>query len=407
MYDKNTERNTILIVDDNQTNLDVLFDLLKNNGYKVLVATDGESAIEQTEYVLPDLIILDVMMPGINGFETCRLLKADPEKKDIPIIFMTALSDTTDKVKGFKSGAVDYITKPFQYEEVLVRVKTHLKISNLQKALGQKNAELGHINENLSKLVEQKTKLLIEQEKTALIGRLTKGMVHNLRSPLQVIQTSLELIDTTAQKIGQESIINYSQYIHQSVQKINKMMELLMIRSRKENQNNLDLVNINDLLERELQLLEANMYFKNKIKKKYLWDAEIGDIFLIDSHFSQVFHNLIDNAMDAMWNLKKRELTIVTRQDEERVYIDIQDTGCGIDQENLSQIFDPFYTSKPLKGEETEEGAPTGTGLGLYSCLELLKPFNGFITVSSEKGVGSVFSIVLPKSLHRELEMGE
>ncbi len=407
MKDKNTERNTILIVDDNQTNLDVLFDLLKNNGYKVLVATDGESAIEQIEYVFPDLMILDVMMPGINGFETCRLLKADPEKKDIPIIFMTALSDTTDKVTGFQSGAVDYITKPFQYEEVLLRVKTHLTISNLQKKLEEKNAELGQINQNLSKLVEQKTKLLIEQEKTALIGRLTKGMVHNLRSPLQVIQTSLELIDTTAQKIGEESIITYSQYIHQSVQKINKMMELLMIRSRKENQNNLDLVNINDLLERELQLLEANMYFKNKIKKQYFWDAEIGDVYLIDSHFSQVFHNLINNAMDAMWNLKKRELTIVTREDEERVYIDIQDTGCGIDKENLSQIFDPFYTSKPLKGEETEEGAPTGTGLGLYSCLELLKPFNGFITVSSEKGIGSVFSIVLPKFINKELGMGK
>jgi len=397
MNPKNSERSIILIVDDNQTNLDVLFELLRNYGFKVLVALDGESAIEQTEYIHPDLILLDIMMPGIDGFETCRRLKADPPTRDIPIIFMSALSDTIDQVKGFQAGAVDYITKPFQHEEVLSRIETHLTIRSLQKKLQEKNAELAHLNQNLERLIEQKTKQLIDQEKTAIIGRLTQGMVHNLKSPLQVIQTSVDLIETKATKIQEDSFYNYTKYIIQSVTKINQIMDTLMIKSRKEQNQDLQLVNINDLVQRELQLLEGNLYFKNKIKKKYVFDEQIDSIPLLYSYISQVFYNLINNAMDSMWGKKTRELTIVTRQDESKIYMDIADTGCGIAPEDLSKVFDPFYSSKPPKGEEKKEGEPTGTGLGLYTCIELLKPFNGEIAISSNLGKGSVFTVVLPK----------
>lgn len=397
MNDKNSERSIILIVDDNQTNLDVLFELLRNYGFKVLVALDGESAIEQIEYIHPDLILLDIMMPGIDGFETCLRLKADPSTQDIPIIFMSALSDTVDKVKGFQTGAVDYITKPFQHQEVLSRIQTHLTIRSLQKKLEEKNLELAHLNQNLEKLVEQKSKQLIDQEKTAIIGRLTQGMVHNLKSPLQVIQTSVDLIETKATKIQEDSLFNYTKYIFQAVAKINQIMDNLMMKSRKEQKQDLHPVNINDLVQREIQLLEGNLYFKNKIRKKYFYDEQISSIPLIYSYISQVFYNLINNAMDAMWEKKSRELTIVTRQDDSNIYMDIADTGCGISSENLSKLFDPFYTSKPPKGEEKIEGEPTGTGLGLYTCIELLKPFNGEIAISSQVGKGSVFTVVLPK----------
>jgi DNA-binding response OmpR family regulator len=399
MNDKNSDRSIILIVDDNQTNLDVLFELLRNYGYKVLVALDGESAIEQIEYIHPDLILLDIMMPGIDGFETCRRLKDEPETRKIPIIFMSALSDTIDKVKGFQTGAVDYITKPFQHEEVLSRIETHLTIRSLQKKLEEKNAELAHLNQNLERLVEQKTKQLIDQEKTAIVGRLTQGMVHNLKSPLQVIQTSVDLIDTKAAKINEESLRNYTKYILQAVTKINQIMDTLMMKSRKEQKQDLQLVNINDLVQREVQLLEGNLYFKNKIKKKYLFDEKIECLPLMYSYISQVFYNLINNAMDSMWDKKNRELTIVTRQDESKIYMDIADTGCGIAPEDMSKLFDPFYTSKPAKGEENKEGEPTGTGLGLYTCIELLKPFNGEIAISSTLHKGSVFTVVLPKSV--------
>ena len=130
-----SERNVILIVDDTPANLEVLFNFLADYGFKILVAEDGESAIEKAEYASPELILLDILMPGIDGFETCRRLKVNESTRDIPVIFMTALSETVDKVKGLQVGAVDYITKPLQHEEVLARVQTHLRLRNLTRQL--------------------------------------------------------------------------------------------------------------------------------------------------------------------------------------------------------------------------------------------------------------------------------
>lgn len=132
---------SLLIVDDTPTNLEILVDFFSEQGFDVFVAMDGESAIEQIAHARPELILLDVMMPGIDGFETCRRLKANKETSDIPIIFMTALTDTLDKVKGFSAGAVDYVTKPIQHEEVLARVTTHLKLRRLQQHLEEKERE--------------------------------------------------------------------------------------------------------------------------------------------------------------------------------------------------------------------------------------------------------------------------
>ena len=135
-------KSSLLIVDDTPTNLEILVDYFSELGYEVYVATSGEHALNQIGSVLPDLILLDVMMPGIDGFETCRRLKANAETKDIPVIFMTALADTDNKVKGFTVGAVDYVTKPIQQEEVLARVNTHLSLRELQRQLEEKNQSL-------------------------------------------------------------------------------------------------------------------------------------------------------------------------------------------------------------------------------------------------------------------------
>jgi adenylate cyclase len=142
MSDENINKGVIVIVDDKPTNLGVLFDFLTDSGFKVLVAQDGESALQKVEYAHPDLILLDIMMPGIDGFETCRRLKDNPTTKDIPVIFMTALSEQEDKVKGLNLGAVDYVTKPIQHEEVKARVTTHLMLRNLQKKLQEQNLQL-------------------------------------------------------------------------------------------------------------------------------------------------------------------------------------------------------------------------------------------------------------------------
>jgi two-component system, cell cycle sensor histidine kinase and response regulator CckA len=152
-----SEEDVILIVDDTPTNLEVLLDLLEAAGFKVVIAEDGESAIALAEYAPPNLILLDVLMPGIDGFEACRRLKANPATQEIPIIFLTAVSDNVDKVKGLNLGAVDYITKPLNHEEVLARVNTHVRLQNLTKRLIEQN-------ERLEKEIQQRQQLEAERE---------------------------------------------------------------------------------------------------------------------------------------------------------------------------------------------------------------------------------------------------
>ncbi len=174
MSDENFDKAVIVIVDDNPTNLGVLFDFLTDSGFKVLVAQDGESAIQKVEYAHPDLILLDVMMPGIDGFETCRRLKAKTSTQDIPVIFMTALSDTVDKVKGFNLGAVDYVTKPVQQEEVKARVTLHLTIRNLQKRLQAQNLQL---QQEIKEKQQAEESLRVAEEKyRSIFENATEGI---------------------------------------------------------------------------------------------------------------------------------------------------------------------------------------------------------------------------------------
>ena len=147
----------ILIVDDVPENIRVLFEFLITQDFEVVIAVDGENCLEIVKADPPDLILLDVMMPGIDGFETCRRLKASEDTKNIPVIFMTALSDTIDKLKGFQLGAVDYITKPIQQDEVLARARAHITIGQLQQKLREKNAILKRQNEEFEAFFENGT----------------------------------------------------------------------------------------------------------------------------------------------------------------------------------------------------------------------------------------------------------
>lgn len=162
MTESNDETEAILLVDDNPTNLQLLFETLDGRGFKLLIAKNGNAALSIARKACPNLILLDIMMPEIDGYEVCRQLKADPATAEIPIIFLSALTDTKDKVQGLDMGAVDYVTKPFQPDEVIARVNTHLTVYRLKKALNEKNKELQDANEFLEERVKERTAKLVE-----------------------------------------------------------------------------------------------------------------------------------------------------------------------------------------------------------------------------------------------------
>ncbi|NEQ96492.1 MAG: hybrid sensor histidine kinase/response regulator, partial [Cyanothece sp. SIO2G6] len=179
----------VLLVDDSPVNLRMLFDALSDDGFRLLAAESGEEALEQVQYCKPDIILLDVMMPGLDGFETCRRLKDNPLTADIPIIFMTALADTANKIQGLSIGAVDYITKPIQADEVLARIRTHLTVAQLRQQLQIQNEQLRQeIQER--KQIEQSLRLLL------------RSVSHDLRNPvsgmIMVLNNLLKKADSSA-----------------------------------------------------------------------------------------------------------------------------------------------------------------------------------------------------------------
>jgi len=200
MQELQTAGSRILIVDDTPQSLGLLEKMLRDNGYHVFAMTSGESAIQTAFNIRPELILLDIRMPGMDGYEVCAKLKEKPGLKDIPVIFLSALNETDDKIKGFKSGGVDYITKPFQLEEVEARVKTHLTIRKLQQELQTQNA-------NLEKIVEARTEELTEAYKRLKeIERIKSDFLsmisHELRTPLNGILGVGDMIFCERQKAG-------------------------------------------------------------------------------------------------------------------------------------------------------------------------------------------------------------
>ena len=197
MTKSNKETEAILLVDDNPTNLQLLFETLDGRGYKLLIAKDGKAALSIARKALPHLILLDIMMPEIDGYEVCRQLKADPATEEIPVIFLSALTDTKDKVQGLDLGAVDYVTKPFQPDEVIARVNTHLTVYRLKKALDQKNRELQEANELLEERVKKRTAQL--QELNIAYQRFVPREFLNLLAKESILDVILG--DQTAQQM--------------------------------------------------------------------------------------------------------------------------------------------------------------------------------------------------------------
>jgi CheY-like chemotaxis protein len=333
--DVSNQENTILVVDDTPTNLQVLFDLLSEQSYRVAIAKNGETALQRLETFQPNLILLDVMMPGIDGFETCQRLKANPNTRDIPVIFMTALSDSVDKVKGLRLGAVDYITKPIQHEEVLARIQVHLQLRNTTRTLEQRTADLDRVVKNLKDAQLQ----LVQGEKMSLLGQLVAGIAHEINNPInfvhgnlhhatEYVQELLALVELYQQQppapiveIQQRAQDIDLEFLRTDLVKLLDSMKIGTDRIRElvislRNFARLDeadckSVNLHDGIDSTIVILQHRLKAQpNSSGIQIIRDyGELPDVECYPSQLNQVFMNLLSNAIDALMsfvtNLKR------------------------------------------------------------------------------------------------------
>jgi signal transduction histidine kinase len=390
------EKGSILIVDDNPTNLEVLSDCFSELGLEILVAQDGRSAIEKVEYAHPDIILLDVVMPGIDGFETCRLLKAKPSTQDIPVIFMTALSETIDMVKGFQLGAVDYITKPVQYKEVLARVKTHLTIRNLTKRLQEQNERLQQEISDRKQAEEQlrglefdlREALAQEKELGELKSRIISTISHEYRTPLTTIASSAEILQAYRHKLDESKQLKHFERIQASVNHMTALVNDVLFLSRAEFEKlefqpePIDLVSFFSDLVDELQVGvgEAHhlTFTSNGACKQFEVDAKL---------LRQILTNLISNAIK--YSPNGGTVSIQLSCQDNQVIFQVSDEGIGIPPEDQGHLFESFSRARNV-------GTIQGTGLGLSIVKKCVDLHAGQIAVKSEVGVGTTFSVILP-----------
>ncbi|HLO47642.1 MAG TPA: response regulator [Kamptonema sp.] len=399
-----SEEQSILIVDDNPNNLEVLAHILTEVGYQVSVAIDGETAIEQVEYHQPELILLDIMMPdGIDGFETCRRLKANPLTREIPIIFLTALSDSNNKVNGLSVGAVDYISKPFQSEEVLARIRIHLKLYNLTRKLEQQK-----------QILEEKVKLrtveLLAAKEAAEAANIAKSqflanMSHELRTPLNAIIGYSEMLQEEAEDLDQKDLIPDLKRIHGAGKHllglINDILDLSKIESGKV-ELYLETVDIS-LLIREIIIMVRPLVEKNANVLVVNCADNIGYMKTDLTKVRQSLFNLLSNACKftkrgkIIINVEKEYRKSGTSDGEEQklvipyILFKVSDTGVGIAPERMEKLFQPFTQADASTTREYG-----GTGLGLAITKKLSRIMGGDTFVESEVGKGSTFTIILP-----------
>jgi signal transduction histidine kinase len=428
---------TILIVDDNLNNLKVLCGAIADYGWEILVATDGETALEQAEYANPDLILLDVMMPIVDGFETCKNLKANTATHEIPVIFMTALSDTVDKVKGLSIGAVDYITKPFQTEEVLARINIHLKLRFLTKQLEEQKQDLekrvlertAELSNTLHELQESQLQL-VQSEKMSTLGQLVAGVAHEVNNPLGFISGNFSLISQyTSDMISHlklyhkyypnpvEEIVEDAEniYLDDVIQELPEIIAAIKLGTDRirnisnslRNFSRSDTVNkvsfdIHEGIDSTLMILKHRLKANEKrpeieVIKNY---GELPLIECYSGQLNQVFMNIISNAIDALEEYTDSQvneiderlntITISTQinSSQKFVSISIKDNASGMPEEVRNKIFEQFFTTKNVG---------KGTGLGLSISKQIVEDkHQGKLSCFSQLGQGTEFLIEIP-----------
>ncbi len=401
----NSNHQTILIVDDNPTNLDVLSETLRRAGYQVSVAINGEGAIQQVKYHRPALILLDVMMPGIDGFETCRRLKQNSTSSNIPIIFMTALADTENKVKGLNLGAVDYITKPFQQEEVLARVQVQLKIQSMAKTLAEQNQILRF---EIQKRERAETSLILAKEEADKANRAKSeflaNMSHEVRTPLNGILGYAQILQSSKNFDNKDR--KGLNIIHQCgthlLTLINDVLDLSKIEALKMELHTTSF-HFPSFLHGVAEIFSIRADQK-KISFICQFDSDLPNGILADEkRLRQVLINLLGNAIKftnhgaVTFRVKILESRKETPESPRlfKIRFQIEDTGVGISLKYIERIFKPFEQVGDVNNQAQ------GTGLGLAISQKLLALMQTQINVTSQKEEGSTFwfDLELPEAL--------
>lgn len=354
---------SILIVDDNPTNISFLFDYLDRLGFKVLVGQDGYDALRLTKEYLPDIILLDVLMPQMNGFETCLRLKEQKETENIPVIFMTALSGIDDIVHGFEVGGVDYITKPFQQKEVLARIHTHLTLRRQRTLLAELNST-----------------------KDTFFSIIAHDMRHAL---VPLIGLSNLLSD---EQFDRENVPEVARKIDGYVQQAHHLLENLLY------WGNLRFDSV-EFQPKVIDLHDISLEVRNLLRgyarqKQISLDDNIATQTLVyadQAMTSMIFRNLLSNGIK--FTPQGGKIAISAQTLEDTVVVTITDTGVGISETNQQKLFriDQKFSTAGTGGEP-------GSGLGLIICKDLLEKQGGNLLLQSQGGRGTTCTFTLPQA---------
>ncbi len=374
-----SHQNTILIIDDDETNVKVLVDTLQKQGFETITARSGTMGIRRAKFALPNLILLDITMPGIDGFETCRRLKKDATLADIPIIFLTAKTEKDDVIAGLKLGAVDYVTKPFNQDELLTRVKTHLVLQTQKKQLQVQAEELRQVNEQLVQLNQEKNEFL-------------SIAAHDLKNPIAVILGAVELIKDAIEVeelANKTKVIEFTNLITVSAERtfnlIINLLDVNIIESGKI-RFNLKKVDIFPVLN------EVVVEYTKKAKRKnialHFTPTNSEYIAYVDIDMvHQILDNLISNAVKYSPFDKSVYIRIFTTKNA-NICCEVQDEGPGLSHQERVKLFRKFsrLTPKPTNGESS-------TGLGLFIVKKLVNAMGGEVWCESELGKGAKFVV--------------
>jgi signal transduction histidine kinase len=359
------KKGNIIVVDDNPNNLKLLEGMLRDSGYLVRLFPRGALALDAAQVHPPDLFLLDIMMPEMDGFEVCGQLKADQGLMDIPVIFLSALNETQDKVKAFSVGGIDYISKPFQIEEVRARIETHLELRR-QKRLLQENYD------RLQKL-------------ESLRDNLVHMIVHDMRSPLTVIHGVHELLmhleGNNLSEQGAERLRGAMRKTEDLIAMVNSLLDVSKLEAGK--------VNLNLEYFDAIELIRKIADKSGEETSKHRFSTEIPDgelsIQADQGLISRVMQNLINNAVK--YSSEGAEIRIGIEATDAAVRVYVQDQGPGIPPEFQERIFDKFFQLGNRRNS---------TGLGLTFCKLAVEAHGGSIGVNSTDGQGSRFWFILP-----------